>query len=294
MVPQNNTVFLGATEQHFTGKERDSETGNDYIGARYYNSATGRFLSPDSVVMSPELGNPQSWNKYSYTFNNPIAAVDPDGHWPFYIHNAIDQAVFGGVLSPGQISVIEQESYVMDFGDHGRQQDPSRANEHGMCQPGQGSDACWKGIATWVDTAFGNSQNSSGDASLQYFADALHTVQDLGSPEHVGPGGPKTWSGGTIEGIAHIFGESSPEEGWDGIGTSIRNSVNLFALAHPDVAKQQGGTDRWSENAINSFVDGYFSNKGSALSSMPHPGAEANKEEGARQCALGNKAACDN
>ena len=32
---------------HFTGKERDAETGNDYFGARYYASTMGRFLSPD-------------------------------------------------------------------------------------------------------------------------------------------------------------------------------------------------------------------------------------------------------
>jgi len=32
---------------HFTGKERDSESGNDYFGARYYSSAMGRFMSPD-------------------------------------------------------------------------------------------------------------------------------------------------------------------------------------------------------------------------------------------------------
>jgi RHS repeat-associated protein len=33
--------------QHFTGKERDIETGNDYFGVRYYSSNLGRFLSPD-------------------------------------------------------------------------------------------------------------------------------------------------------------------------------------------------------------------------------------------------------
>jgi len=32
---------------HFTGKERDSESGNDYFGARYYASSMGRFFSPD-------------------------------------------------------------------------------------------------------------------------------------------------------------------------------------------------------------------------------------------------------
>lgn len=32
---------------HFTGKERDTESGNDYFGARYYGSSMGRFMSPD-------------------------------------------------------------------------------------------------------------------------------------------------------------------------------------------------------------------------------------------------------
>ena len=36
-----------ATPLHFTGKERDSESGNDYFGARYYASTMGRFMSPD-------------------------------------------------------------------------------------------------------------------------------------------------------------------------------------------------------------------------------------------------------
>jgi RHS repeat-associated protein len=38
------------TENHFTGKERDSESGNDYMFARYYNSSTGRFLSPTGAL----------------------------------------------------------------------------------------------------------------------------------------------------------------------------------------------------------------------------------------------------
>ncbi len=36
-----------ATEHHFTGKERDAESGNDYFEARYYSSAMGRFTTPD-------------------------------------------------------------------------------------------------------------------------------------------------------------------------------------------------------------------------------------------------------
>jgi RHS repeat-associated protein len=67
------------TENHFTGKERDAESGNDYFLARYYNSATGRFLSPDwSVKVEPvpyaHMDNPQSLNLYSYVQNNPLAS----------------------------------------------------------------------------------------------------------------------------------------------------------------------------------------------------------------------------
>jgi RHS repeat-associated protein len=36
-----------ATEQHFTGKDRDAESGLDYFYARYYTSDLGRFMTPD-------------------------------------------------------------------------------------------------------------------------------------------------------------------------------------------------------------------------------------------------------
>jgi RHS repeat-associated protein len=77
-IPVSSTDAADATEHHFTGKERDAESGNDYFLARYYGSSMGRFLSPDSVGGSPD--NPQSWNLYSYVLNNPLINTDPDGH----------------------------------------------------------------------------------------------------------------------------------------------------------------------------------------------------------------------
>jgi RHS repeat-associated protein len=74
-----------ATEHHFTGKERDTETGNDYFDARYYSSLAGRFLSPDwSAKVAPipyaKLDDPQSLNLYTYVLNNPLVLADADGH----------------------------------------------------------------------------------------------------------------------------------------------------------------------------------------------------------------------
>jgi RHS repeat-associated protein len=62
----------------FTGHERDTETGLDYMMARYYSSSLGRFMAVDpGDDTHPE--DPQSWNKYSYVRNNPIGMRDPDG-----------------------------------------------------------------------------------------------------------------------------------------------------------------------------------------------------------------------
>ena len=69
----------GGTSHKFTGKERDAESGLDYFGARYYGSNMGRFMSPDSTGYSG-LTNPQSWNLYAYTLNNPLRYIDPSGH----------------------------------------------------------------------------------------------------------------------------------------------------------------------------------------------------------------------
>jgi RHS repeat-associated protein len=76
------------TQNHylFSGKERDSESGLDYFGARYYTSGIGRFMSADwSAQAQPvpyaKLDDPQTLNLYAYVRNNPISLVDPDGHW---------------------------------------------------------------------------------------------------------------------------------------------------------------------------------------------------------------------
>lgn len=78
-------ISVDASPRHFTGKERDFESGLDYFGARYYGSSMGRFMSPDwtaepDPVPWAELENPQTLNLYAYVGNNPLSRTDPFGH----------------------------------------------------------------------------------------------------------------------------------------------------------------------------------------------------------------------
>jgi RHS repeat-associated protein len=90
MPPQEESDFYpyggeipisGSDSNHykFIDKERDSESGLDNFGARYNASTIGRFMSPDPGNVGVNRLNPQSWNAYSYTLNNPISLTDPTG-----------------------------------------------------------------------------------------------------------------------------------------------------------------------------------------------------------------------
>jgi hypothetical protein len=52
------------------------------MNARYFLPDIGRFVSADILV--PDREDPQSFNRYTYTLNNPLKFTDPSGHcWAF-------------------------------------------------------------------------------------------------------------------------------------------------------------------------------------------------------------------
>ncbi len=50
-----------------------------YYNARYYDSALGLFLSPDTLI--PDPGAVIDYNRFAYVRNNPLRFSDPSGHY---------------------------------------------------------------------------------------------------------------------------------------------------------------------------------------------------------------------
>lgn len=67
----------------FMGRELDQETGLQYVGARYYDPKTTRWLSTDPALaeymLGDGVGDPRNLSTYAYVFNSPANYVDPDG-----------------------------------------------------------------------------------------------------------------------------------------------------------------------------------------------------------------------
>lgn len=78
----------------YTGHVNDPETNLVYMQARYYDPATGHFLSVDPAA--PTAGNSFNFNRYAYTNNNPILNIDPNGRETGQAYAAIYRAD-GGV-----------------------------------------------------------------------------------------------------------------------------------------------------------------------------------------------------
>ncbi|MFI9563406.1 polymorphic toxin-type HINT domain-containing protein [Streptomyces rishiriensis] len=63
----------------FLNQPLDRTSGLNLLGARHYDAATGRFLSPDPVF---QAGDPNQMGGYTYSADNPASSSDPSGACP--------------------------------------------------------------------------------------------------------------------------------------------------------------------------------------------------------------------
>ena len=84
----------------FSAKEKDSETGLSYFGARYYSSDLSVWLSVD-----PQAAKYPSLSPYTYCANNPVKLVDPNGEEVEITYNKTTNTLY----------VIDKDIYRQDL-----------------------------------------------------------------------------------------------------------------------------------------------------------------------------------
>ena len=90
----------------------------------------GRFASADSLVPSP--ADPQSFNRYSYVYNNPLNATDPTGHFVETVWDAANIADGEGIeveTTHDSHDSAESEAYYAEYIDWLKRANCYRTNE---------------------------------------------------------------------------------------------------------------------------------------------------------------------
>jgi len=85
----NTTPIYALTQYTFTGQYSNmSDFGLMFYNARWYDPATGRFTSADTIIPP----NVQGLDRYAYVYNSPLNYIDPSGHC------SIQQGTYDGTL----------------------------------------------------------------------------------------------------------------------------------------------------------------------------------------------------
>ncbi|BAZ19040.1 YD repeat protein (plasmid) [Calothrix sp. NIES-4071] len=88
----------------FAGEQYDSNLGDYYLRARYYNAETGRFTRRDDYEGS--LGEPLTLHKYIYAHANPVNLIDPTG---FISEDPVERSRYGQA-----VELVIENQYATD------------------------------------------------------------------------------------------------------------------------------------------------------------------------------------
>jgi RHS repeat-associated protein len=162
-VSQQSTSF--ASRYTFSAKEKDTETGYSYFGARYYDSDLSVWLSVD-----PMADKYPSMSAYMYVMGNPIVLKDPDGRFPISIHAELVNTAISNksyYFTPLRGQLLRGAGVVADI----KHMDDSRVHMDNM--------SGYTSISKAYNTAVGGFKTNTSKGDWTQAGVSLHTVADF-------------------------------------------------------------------------------------------------------------------
>jgi RHS repeat-associated protein len=111
-----SSAGVGTTAFQFAGEARDA-TGLVFLRARYFSTASGRFITTDPVDGSAD--RPMSFHLYQYAYANPILYQDSSGkavclYGRDPVTGACNPSPWGSILPPGLAQVARPSISLQD------------------------------------------------------------------------------------------------------------------------------------------------------------------------------------
>jgi RHS repeat-associated protein len=248
-----STTGTVPTDFGFTGHRRDASAGLMYFGARYYDTAMGRFLGPDTQLPAPLT--PQSLNRYSYVGNNPLRYTDPNGHcWPVctVIAGAAIGAIIGGasVALPQMIENVQRGEPLtanIDPGEVARAAAVGAvAGAVGGATFGVGTAVLGTGLAATVATgAISGAVAGQSAIATDNVLRGQNVTEGLGRPEDLVRDAA---IGGALSGVGYGIGKAIRGAGTSNAEIAIRLSGDTDRLSPTQLKMLQ---EVLKENKIN-------------------------------------------
>lgn len=216
-----------SVRQRFTGYEKDAETGLDFAEARYYNNSHGRFTAVDPLLSSGKSANPQTFNRYSYTSNNPVSRRDKNGleWWDVINSNTKTRSIYWSTERPtaGDGETVNQWTNHLYKASDGNWYalNPNAGESEKFAERER---AYWQyGIYTDFGGSFGGFLHGiTGTRDLAYLVaymktgninGALASFGTIGAVNGVGGGVGKFFAPAIERGVAKFFGAVSSQFG---------------------------------------------------------------------------------
>ncbi|MBW6537817.1 MAG: hypothetical protein K0B11_22610, partial [Mariniphaga sp.] len=238
--PQTWDAFTGTPpaplyDRGFTGHEHLYAFGLINMNGRMYDPIVSRMLSPDNFIQSPDFS--QSFNRYSYAWNNPLVYTDPDGEWLFMaiavgvMFNVGIQAASGNINNVGDFFIAAGIGALS--GATGAYAAGALSVSMGLTASGAMSGAVWGATAGFTSGFISGAGNSwmNGNGFLNGVKDGLIT------------GGISGATGGIVGGLSGgITATRNNKDFWSGMPNL--NGRNKLAHHIPNAELNIGNIKR--------------------------------------------------